>query len=405
MSTVTIHLQTPIHRTPRVAQIEGLFDLPPSKMSELAWTVELPLEEKPWHIGLIVGPSGSGKSTLARRLWPEAMASEPAWPRDQAIVDGFPKGMPIKEIVGLLSSVGFSSPPAWLRPYHALSTGQQFRVKLARLLAEATHCGLGIADCGLKTSRAEDTCFVSSNPQSTIRNPKSNPVVFDEFTATVDRTVARIGALALAKTVRARGQQFVAITCHDDVAAWLNPDWVYFPATKVFFWRCLQPRPPIALEIRRAGRDVWPIFQPHHYLTSGLGRGVVCFVAFWEGRIVAFSAWIHALTPHGGKREHRTVTLPDYQGAGIGHALSTYLAGLWKALGHRAKSTTSHPAMIAVRSRSPHWRMTRPPSLTPRDRGQRRLRHAQTRLTAGFEYVGPALDEAIAKRLVHTELE
>src|SRR5437016_2644630 len=131
MPTATIHLQTPIYRTARVAQIEGLFDLDPSRVSEIVWTAELPLEEKPWHIGLVVGPSGSGKSTLARQLWPEALACEPAWPRDRAIIDAFPAGMRIKEIVGLLSSVGFSSPPAWLRPYHVLSTGQQFRVKLA----------------------------------------------------------------------------------------------------------------------------------------------------------------------------------------------------------------------------------------------------------------------------------
>ena len=49
--------------------------------------------------------------------------------------------MPIKDIVALLSAVGFASPPAWLRPFHVLSTGQQFRVTLALLLAgpQAAH--------------------------------------------------------------------------------------------------------------------------------------------------------------------------------------------------------------------------------------------------------------------------
>src|SRR5262245_59155298 len=171
MPTATIHLRTPIQRTPRVAQIEGLFDLTSSAVAERVWTVELPLEEKPWNIGLVVGPSGSGKSTLARRLWPGDMAHEPVWPDDRAIIDAFPERMRIKEIARLLSSVGFSSPPAWLRPYRVLSTGQQFRVKLARLLAEA------------------------GSQQIT---------VFDEFASTVDRSVARIASLALAKTVRAR---------------------------------------------------------------------------------------------------------------------------------------------------------------------------------------------------------
>src|SRR5262249_55857106 len=107
MPSATIHLQTPIERTPRVLQVEGLFDLPPSRVSEATWTAELPLEVKPWNIGLIVGPSGCGKSTLARRLWPSQTACAPSWPCDRAIVDAFPRRMSIKEIVGLLSSVGF----------------------------------------------------------------------------------------------------------------------------------------------------------------------------------------------------------------------------------------------------------------------------------------------------------
>jgi hypothetical protein len=70
---------------------------------------------------------------------------------------------------------------------------------------------------------------------------------------------------------------------------------------------------------------------------------------------------------------------------------------MWKALGHRAASTTTHPAFIAARQRSPHWRMVRAPSLA-RDKG--RFHHANTRLTAGFEYIGPPLDRQVARRLL-----
>src|SRR5262249_10811664 len=117
-------------------------------------------------------------------------------------------------------------------------------------------------------------------------------------------------------------------------------------------------------------------------------------------RLVAFSAWIPSLTKHGGKREHRTVTLPDYQGAGIGHALSTFVASLWKALGHRATSTTTHPAFLARRLRSPEWKLLRAPGLARLDH-RSGVRHATTRLTAGFEYVGPALNQIVAKRLLN----
>jgi GNAT superfamily N-acetyltransferase len=358
----SITVCTPIARTPRVLQVEGLFDLPPTAQSQLSWDATLPLDERPWHIGLIVGPSGCGKTTLARRLWPEQLDHRPTWPSHRSILDAFPPGLSIKKIVALLSSVGLSSPPAWLRPYHVLSTGQQFRVTLARLLAEADEL-----------------------------------VMMDEFTSVVDRTVAQIGSHALAKTVRARGQQFIALTCHKDVEPWLNPDWVYRPATNTFTWRSLQPRPPITLRIVRVGRALWPLFRPHHYLSTSLAPFAVCFAAFWDMQPVAFSAWVHGLTAHGGKREHRTVTLPDYQGAGIGHALSTYVASLWKAVGHRVTSTTTHPALIAARKRSPRWRMIRSPSLATR---HSRLRHAMTRLTAGFEYIGPPLEETVARRLL-----
>jgi len=138
MPNAHVIVDTRIIRTARVAQVEGLFDIPPAEKSQQGWDVQLPLEVKPWHIGLIVGPSGSGKSTVARALFGDQLdlqGSLPAWPNDQSILDGFPPGMPIKEVVELLSSVGFSSPPAWLRPFRVLSTGEQFRVTLARLLA------------------------------------------------------------------------------------------------------------------------------------------------------------------------------------------------------------------------------------------------------------------------------
>jgi ABC-type ATPase involved in cell division len=364
-----ITVETPIRETPRVLQVRGMFDMPPEKTSRLDWDVGLPLDERSWQVGLIVGPSGCGKSTIARSLWPGQyvpFGHAFTWPRDQSVLDAFPEGMPAREVTGLLSAVGFSSPPAWLRPYHVLSTGQQFRVTLARLLAE-----------------------------------RADLAVVDEFTSTVDRTVAQIGSHALARAVRARGQRFVAVACHEDIEPWLNPDWVYRPDGNRFAWRLLQRRPTIRLQVHRAHPSAWAVFRTHHYLNTSLNPTARCFVAFWGERPVAFSAWIHALTRCPARREHRTVTLPDYQGAGIGHALSSLIASLYKALGYRATSTTSHPAFVAARSRDPNWRMTRPPSLAPRPSGRLRgLRHATTRLTAGFEYVGPPGCPTVARHLL-----
>lgn len=363
---------TAVCRSPRVQQVEGMFDLAAVAESRLEWDVALPLDERPWHIGLIVGPSGSGKSTVARALFGDRLAEQealPPWPAERSILDAFPSPMSIKDIVELLSSVGFSSPPAWRRPWRALSTGEQFRVELARLLAFAPDLA-----------------------------------VVDEFTSVVDRTVAQIGSAALAKTVRRRGQQLVAVTCHEDVEEWLQPDWTYRPATNTFAWRLLQRRPAIELRIARVARSAWQLFQHHHYLSRALAPAAVCFAAGWRGQPVAFSAWRHSMTRRRGMREHRTVTLPDYQGVGIGHRLSSFCATVWTSLGCRVTSTTSHPAFIAARRRSGEWRMTRGPSLARKDGGRSfASRHATTRLSVGFEYVGPSLDRAEAERLVSGE--
>ncbi|MFO0929165.1 MAG: hypothetical protein U0736_19435 [Gemmataceae bacterium] len=232
-------------------------------------------------------------------------------------------------------------------------------------------------------------------------------VVVDEFTSVVDRTVARIGSAAAARArPRRRGRApprgFVAVTCHDDVIDWLQPDWVYRSAENVFAWRRLRRRPPITLDVRRCSRQRWRLFAPHHYLSHALAPAAVCFVAVWNETPVAFSAWLPHVGPgRPARREHRTVTLPDYQGVGIGHALSGLIASAWRGLGYRAVSTTTHPAFVRARLRSPFWVLRRAPSLA---RGHeprlRTLRHASTRLTAGFEYTGPPLPPLLARRLV-----
>src|SRR5689334_1762392 len=118
----TITVESAIVESPRILQVRGLFDLPASSTSRLSWDVSLPLDDRPWHVGLITGPSGCGKSTIARHLWPAELAHAAGlrWPDDRAVVDGFPASLSVKDVTALLSCVGFSSPPAWLRPFRVL---------------------------------------------------------------------------------------------------------------------------------------------------------------------------------------------------------------------------------------------------------------------------------------------
>lgn len=372
-----IHLESPIIHTPRVAQLAGIFDLPPSEKSVVDLEVDLTLPQD-WNIGLIVGPSGSGKSTVARHLFNNYIVEQWSWDKEKAVVDGFPKDMSIKEITELLNSVGFSSPPAWLRPYHILSNGEKFRVDVARTLSE-----------------------------------KPALSVIDEFTSVVDRTVAQIGSAAISKTVRKRNQRLVAVSCHYDIVDWLSPDWIYEPHTNSFdVTRGRLRRPNIHLDVHRVDKSAWQIFRKHHYLnTEAISVSSRCWMATVQDRPVAFAALMHFPHPKAAniKRGHRTVCLPDFQGVGIGNALSNMIGSMCIALGYRYQSQTAHPAMIQYRNRHPYWCMISKPNIKsmtmPRvgdvNIGYRKGANAgpASRLRATFEYVGPAMRYSEAKRM------
>lgn len=376
MPSVSIVNEVEINRTPRLMQLEGQFDLPVNKTSRFEMTADLPLDDQPWQIGLITGASGSGKSTLAKHLWPNNITTGYAWSKTQSIVDDFRKDLSIKQITGSLSSVGFSSPPAWQRPYRCLSNGEKFRANLARCLAEG-----------------------------------KDLVVFDEFTSVVNREVAKIASAALSKSVRRDPtRQFIAVTCHDDVTEWLDPDWVYDTDKQIFTRRLLQGRPQIQLRIERGEKNLWKMFRRHHYLSESIGAGTSCYVGLVNGKEVAFTAVCYQLGPVNYYREHRTVCLPDYQGVGIGNAISEFVASLYVCTHKPYRSVTSHPAMILHRAKSKVWNMIRTPSFVTQPGGRnfklkmrgrdlaitvnRRLDMREKascfRMTATFEYVGQA---------------
>ncbi len=372
MPRADLELSIDIERTARVAQLEGMFDVPETKRSTASFHMSVPLDEREWQVGLIVGPSGAGKSSMARLLFGDALVADYDWHPSRSLVDSFDAGVSIKDIVDALSSVGFSSPPAWLKPFHVLSTGEKFRATVARALLD-----------------------------------KRGLVAIDEFTSVVDRQVARIGACAVAKSVRRfPGKQFVAVSCHDDIVEWLQPDWILEPHAGRFAWRSLQRRPDIDLEIRRVHYSAWELFASHHYMSADINRSAVCFAAFVGGRAIAFDAWLPFVgrLKHGGhaRRGHRTVCLPDYQGVGIGRALFETISSMWAGLNYRVFSRTAHPAEIRSRMRTKNWRLTGH-GFTARDTGkQKSLAKSRTvsRRAASFEWIGKPMPRAEALLLL-----
>ncbi|GGH14677.1 hypothetical protein GCM10007036_14180 [Alsobacter metallidurans] len=349
-------------------QMTALFDVPPAENSTVEWDVALPVDEKPWSIGLIVGASGSGKTTVARELFGDRIVDRHEWPGDRSILDAFPKSMGIKDITGALTAVGFGSAPNWMRPFHVLSNGEQFRVTVARALAEAG----------------------------------KELVVIDEFTSVIDRAVAKVASHSVQKAVRRNGGQLVAVACHYDIIEWLQPDWVFEPHTNSFEWRCLRRRPQLDIEVRSASKEIWPLFSKYHYLSANLHTAAKCVAAFYQDRPIAFSSVRYFPHPHAKDimMGHRLVVLPDFQGLGLGGILDDWLGQwLWER-GWRYHNVVAHPAMIASYSRSPRWRMqTSGIRTTGGKRGIASMKKHQAQFSAQrnsvtFAYTAPAGSES-----------
>lgn len=369
MPRVNIVVESPFERSVRIQQLEAMFDVPPAESSRLEWHGELPIEDVPWHVGLIVGPSGCGKSTLLKNVFGEPQDFR--W-RHPSVIDDFGRDQSMEEITKVCSAVGFNTVPAWMRPYGVLSGGEKFRVELARRLLEARE-----------------------------------PIVIDEFTSVVDRQVAKIGSHAVQKYVRREGKRVVCASCHFDIIDWLQPDWIFEPGTMTFRRRSLRQRPELNCQISYVPHAAWNVFAPFHYLTANLHRGARCYALFVDGQIASIAGMLRR--PHPVAKNvmgcSRLVTLPDWQGLGLAMVLVGKLGAAYRALGERMRCYPAHPSLISAYKRSNDWKCVKKGGdFSPKQgktSGMGSTGAMGGRPCAVFEYDGPPSDKLEAMKLIH----
>lgn len=151
----------------------------------VVYPYELPNLPEHFKTLVIVGASGSGKSTLLKEF-KGYRGSDYYQYDDDAIVSNYEDPETASK---RLSAVGLNSMPVWCRPRRVLSVGEGFRADLALNLESYT--------------------------------------VFDEFTSTIDRNVAKSTCNGIKRFINEEGLHHVVFcSCHKDFIPFLNPDLV-----------------------------------------------------------------------------------------------------------------------------------------------------------------------------------
>ena len=270
------------------------------------------------------------------------------------------------EACSLLSAMGLSSVPTWLRPFHLLSNGEQYRAKLAYLVSSSNH---------------EDI------------------ILIDEFTSVVDRDVAKAMSFSLQKYIRKMNKKIIVASCHYDIMEWLLPDWSYSPlkgrVERHDYLR--QGRPKINLQVSRCESKTYDLFKKHHYMTQAVNKAFKFMLFEWNDKPIAIAV-IGMQTGRGvgnAYRDSRIVVLPDYQGLGIGTSVSNFIGAICKNIGYRYFTKTIHPALGEYRNYNTKiWRATAYNDKIRNDKytGDNKWKVLLRRKSYCHEYIGDAID-------------
>ena len=324
---VEVHNKVSDFNSYRAARVKSLFN------AESGCNFDLEIDNVDlsgdWNIGVVVGPSGSGKTSIGRQIFGENKIYDytQGWSPDKPIIDDIAPNGDFNEVTAALANVGLGSVPSWLRPFRVLSNGEQFRAGLAKIVCE-----------------------------------KPDEIVIDEFTSVIDRQIARIGSQAFQKAWR-RGNpkgKVVLLTPHYDILDWIQPDWVIDTKTKTFVRGLLRQRPKINLDIWQVDKSYWKFYKPHYYLDLPEPVAAMHFIGTVDGELACHIVVTPRFEVHG-YRATRLVTMPEWQGAGVGSKFLNFIAqyhldGNGRG-GHKYVTYfhTSHPQLCAYLRHSQKW--------------------------------------------------
>lgn len=154
----------------------------------IAEDLELPIQEG--QVVYFTGASGSGKSSIMCEVASQltgVLDIDDLELSDLILVDALP--LPIQESMQLLAQCGLGEAQLMLRTPHELSDGQRYRFRLAMALAQ-----------------------------------KPNWIFADEFTAALDRELAKVIAFNIRRLASRLGIGFLLATTHEDILEDLSPD-------------------------------------------------------------------------------------------------------------------------------------------------------------------------------------
>ena len=334
MQTYHVELVSSVSQSYRCIRAADSLDIDVKKKSIHTLTIEADLNTF-YNIGLIVGSSGSGKTSLAKKIFGDdcfiTVLNE-----NKPIIEQFPEDYDYETCAKILSGVGLTQVPCWIRPVYTLSNGQKARAEAALLMC------------------------------------RKDLTIIDEWTSVVDRIIAKVMSHCIQKHARHENKKIILLCCHYDVIDWINPDWIIDCNKQTYTDRrllCKQFKRTEQLQfyIKEINRSSWKYFSKYHYLSEKIPVGhIIFFGLFHEENQIGFICYANYVPYRKidkiNKRKmimhaNRIVIHPDYAGMGLGILMTNETAKYMYHKNYRIMCKFSSVPIYKSMMKSPYWKI------------------------------------------------